>query len=31
MHPSQMNISMFTSEVLIDDSKKYNLVVGLVN
>ena len=31
MHPSQMNMSMLTSEVLIDDSNRYNLVVGLVN
>ena len=31
MYSSKMNMSMFTSEVLIDDSNKYNLVVGLVN
>ena len=31
MHSSKMNMIMFMSEVLIDGSNKYNLVVGSVN
>lgn len=31
MHSTKMNMSMFTSAILIDDSNKYDLGVGLVN